>query len=317
LPYTSGFGFHSHCVSGNFVIAQPLGVLNGVDFGFTGKVRQIESLSIKDQLAQNNIVLLSPLGISLTGDVFNCKAEDVAAFAASHLKADKLIIFSDLKNHPELKQEIQLNQLNHLLLENTDTELAQYLRIAKISISKVNRIHLIEREQDGSLLTEMFTRDGSGVMITGASYHELRAAKTSDIQGLLNILQPLEEQGVLVSRSKEQLELDIQYFHVIERDGLVVASVALIPYKKESIAEVACLAVHKDYQKRGYGHNLLVQMENTAKKSHLSQIFVLTTQTTQWFLERDYHEVELNKLPKEKQAALNKKRNSKILIKNI
>ncbi len=317
LPYTSGFGFHSHCVSGNFVVSQPLGVVNGVDYEYTGKVRQIESASIQEQLKQNNIVMLSPLGISLTGDVFNCKAEEVARITASELKADKLIIFSDLKAHPELTHEVKLNQLNHLLLENTDSELARYLQTAKKAINNVARIHLIEREQDGSLLSELFTRDGSGVMISGSNYDEMRTAKNTDIQGLLNILQPLEEQGILVSRSKEELELDIEHFHIIERDGLIVASVALIPYQNENVAEVASLAVHADYQNRGYGNRLLVQIENLAKKNHVKQLFVLSTQTTHWFLERGFEEADVRILPKEKQDKINKQRNAKVFVKAI
>ncbi len=317
LPYTSGFGFHSHCISANFVIAQPIGVLKGVDHGYTGKIRQIETQTIKNQLAENNIVLLSPLGLSLTGELFNCKAEDIAVEVASNLEADKLIIFSDLKAHDSLDREMRLNQINHYLLEKMEDEFSTHLKLAKKAIKKVKRIHIIEREKDGALLGELFTRDGSGVMVSGGLYDEMRDATDTDVAGILNIIRPLEDQEILVKRSEEQLELDIQHYKVIERDGLITACIALFPFAKENMAEIACLAVHADYQNRGYGDRLLKEMEKKARKQGITCVFVLTTQTSQWFIERGYQRTTESVLPGSKKLQLNQQRNAKVLLKNL
>ncbi len=133
----------------------------------------------------------------------------------------------------------------------------------------------------------------------------------------MGLISPLEEQGVLVKRSREQLELDINNFTVIERDGMIIACAAIFPFAKEKAAELACLAVHPDYQVHGRGDDLLQHIEWQAKKQHMKKLFTLTTQTMHWFIERGFIECSADDLPIEKKSLYNYQRNSKVLCKQI
>jgi len=181
----------------------------------------------------------------------------------------------------------------------------------------VHRVHLISRLTDGALLLELYTRDGNGTLVTAGNYEGLRTATIEDIGGIMELISPLEEEGALVKRSREQLELDIKHFTVIERDSMIIACAALFVFPEEKAAELACLAVHPDYQHQGRGNDLMEHIEWQSRKQHITELFTLTTQTTHWFIERGFDEVTLEKLPMEKQSLYNYQRKSKILHKKI
>jgi len=282
-------------VSGNFVTAQPLGVHDGVDFCHTGVIRRIDTASINWHLEDENIVLLSPMGYSPTGEVFNLTAEDIATEAATQLEADKLIFMADESLAGSKKGSV----LHELTQSEAETILTgkkkmkattkSHLEHAlKASISGVNRAHIINRNIDGGLLLELFTRDGVGSMISANSFEDIREARIDDIGGILDLLRPLEEQGQLVRRSREMLEMEIQHFTVLERDGLIVGCAAFYPDLKEQIAELACLAVHHDYRRGGRGHVLFDAIVQQAKQLGINKLFVLTTRTADWFRERGF-----------------------------
>jgi amino-acid N-acetyltransferase len=196
--------------------------------------------------------------------------------------------------------------------------LAQTLRAgADACIQGVQRVHLISRRTDGALLRELFTRDGIGTLITGQPYEELRPARIHDVAGILELLRPLEERGILVRRSRERLETEIDRFFLMERDRMVTACAALYPYPGEGMAEIACLAVHPDYRNRGRGEKLLERMATIAREQGIGQLIVLTTQTAHWFLERGFIAASLTDLPMEKQALYNYRRNSKVFFKAL
>ena len=182
---------------------------------------------------------------------------------------------------------------------------------------RCRRVHLISRMIDGALLLELYTRDGSGTLVTAENYEGLRHATIEDIGGIMELISPLEEQGVLVKRSREQLELDINNFTVIERDGMIIACAALFSFIDEKCAELACLAVHKDYQAHGRGNDLMQHIEWQARKKHLKKLFTLTTQTMHWFIERGFLECSENDLPIEKRDLYNFQRNSKVFCKKL
>jgi amino-acid N-acetyltransferase len=197
-------------------------------------------------------------------------------------------------------------------------DLAQHLKGALSACrSGVKRIHLIDRQQDGALLKELFTRDGIGTLITAEPYEETRTARIDDVGGLLELLEPLEEKGVLVRRSRELLETEIGHFTLMERDGMVIASAALYPYPQEAMAELACVAVHPDYRGSDRGNRLLAHMEAAAKAQGIERLFILTTQSTHWFRERGFVEAELKELPMHKRQLYNYRRNSKVFIKAL
>jgi len=309
-------------VSGNFVTAQPYGIRDGIDFGFTGHIRKVDTEAIQQQLALKNIVLLSPIAYSPTGEAFNCRAEDVATATASALKADKLILMMPDSGVKDSQQKIihQLNLLEAeaLLARQHNDELTQlHLGSAiRACINGVRRAHLISHETDGALLLELYTRDGSGTMITTDTYEGLRQANIDDVGGILELIQPLEEQHILVHRSREQLELEIKQFTIIERDGMIIACAALYPYDNHC-AELACVAVHQDYLGQGRASELLQHIQQKCLQKGINQLFILTTHTAHWFIEKGFVEGNLEQIPIQRRDMYNAQRNSKIYIKTL
>lgn len=329
LPNTPMAGASVSVVAGNFVTAQPYGVHNGVDFCQTGNVRNIDTNNINHQLENNNVVLISPVGYSPTGEIFNLRAEDVATEVAIALHADKLIFVMENNgvNDAEgnLLQQLKLPQAEHWLnnhsrdktqKENIETQ-SHLSNAAHACRSGVGRVHLISRNIDGALLLELYTRDGIGTLVTADNYEGLRTASIDDIGGIMALISPLEQDGTLVKRSREQLELDIHNFTVIARDGMIIACAALFIFADEQAAELACLAVHKNYQEHGRGDDLLQHIEWQTRKKHMKKLFTLTTQTMHWFVEHGFAECAADELPIEKQSLYNFQRNSKILCKTL
>jgi amino-acid N-acetyltransferase len=323
LANTPMSGARIQVASGNFVTARPLGVRDGTDYGWTGEVRRIDTAAIHQRLHENNIVLLSPLGYSPTGEVFNLSAEDVAGFAAQQLHADKLIMLMNergvLDSRRKLIQQLTPGQASTILEKRklpgeTRLHLATAARACR---SGVKRSHLIDRRIDGALLQELFTRDGIGTLVTAETYETLRPARIEDVGGILELIRPFEDDGTLVRRSRERLETEISHFTVIERDGMVIGCAALYPFTREKFGELACLAVHDDYRGGKRGEVLLEHIEQEARKLGVEHLFVLTTMTSHWFRERGFESSNKSALPMKKRDLYNYRRNSRVLLKNI
>jgi len=308
--------------TGNFVIAKPIGVKNGIDFKHTGTVRRIDTVGINTQLDFGSIVLLSPVGYSSTGEVFNLSLEDVATQTAISLKADKLITFTDndglMDEQGTLIKSCGVSTVK-LLLENTQDPVKQLLMRAIIQSSEhgVERCHCLNYQSDSALLQELFTRDGAGTLIAKDYQEQISTATIDDVGGILELLAPLEEEGVLVKRSRERLEIEIDRFTVIKKEDAIIACAALYPYPDDNSGEVACVAIHPDYRKGHRGVRLIDTLENLAKQLKLSSIFVLTTVSGHWFLEQGFTEQPIDKLPEGKKKMYNFQRNSKVFTKNI
>jgi amino-acid N-acetyltransferase len=309
--------------SGNFVTAKPVGVVNGVDFQHTGEVRKIDADGIKRRLDDHEVVLISPIGFSPTGDVFNCTLEDVATATAIALKADKLIFLTEgagaLDAKGRLISELTVKQAEEVLRANhLPIDIQLYLPCAVRAASRgVKRAHLISRHVDGALLIELFTHHGIGTMVVPESPEHIRPAKLADVPGIMQILEPLEQQGVLVKRGVEQLEQDIGHFFVLEGEGNILGSAALYPFADRKAAELAALAVNPFYRDGGRGERLLEHAESQARSMGMKSIFVLSTRTTHWFLERGFVETDPKHLPEGKQALYNYDRRSKVFTKHL
>lgn len=324
LPNSPMAGADIRVASGNFVTARPLGVHSGVDLQHTGAVRKVDAVAIQRRLDLNEIVLLSPIGYSPTGEVFNLTVEDVATHAAIALKAEKLIFMMDTPGVSDAK--------GRLLKELTATDALKIVKSARelpVDVgfflpgaiqachNGVARAHLISRHVDGAILQELFTREGIGTMISPEPMESLRQATIEDVGGILSLIEPLEEGGVLVRRSRELLEMEIERFYILEHDGITIGCAALYPFAEEKAGELACLAVHPDYRDAGRGASLLEFVEAAARKKKLKRLFVLTTQTAHWFVERGYAEADVNDLPHKKQMLYNYQRKSKVFVKRI
>jgi amino-acid N-acetyltransferase len=320
LPNTPMSGSEITLASGNFVTGMPLGVIDGVDLQHSGKVRYIRHQAINELLDLNHIVLLSNLGYSRTGEVFNLPTEELAAEVASALGADKLIYLHN-GMHDDQRQAITLSTADcDQLLQREDTpdDRKNLLRQAMQAIrAGVKRVHLIDQQVDGGLLLELFTRDGYGVMVTNLFYQGSRAASIDDIGGILSLTEPLEQSGILVSRSREQMELQIRHFQVMEKDGMIIACIACIPDEDAGVAEVACLAVHQGYQRAGLASELLQFAERRALALGIRRLYTLTTRTSHWFFEHGFSEDRSFELPPARRASYNPGRGSKILLKSL
>ncbi|EOC6997417.1 amino-acid N-acetyltransferase [Escherichia coli 536] len=320
-------GVHINVVSGNFIIAQPLGVDDGVDYCHSGRIRRIDEDAIHRQLDSGAIVLLGPVAVSVTGESFNLTSEEIATQLAIKLKAEKMIgfcssqgvtnddgdIVSELfPNEAQARVEAQEEKGDY----NSGT--VRFLRGAvKACRSGVRRCHLISYQEDGALLQELFSRDGIGTQIVMESAEQIRRATINDIGGILELIRPLEQQGILVRRSREQLEMEIDKFTIIQRDNTTIACAALYPFPEEKIGEMACVAVHPDYRSSSRGEVLLERIAAQAKQSGLSKLFVLTTRSIHWFQERGFTPVDIDLLPESKKQLYNYQRKSKVLMADL
>ena len=316
-------GARLRAASGNFVTARPYGVRNGIDYCHTGEVRRVDAEAIRHHLHRDEIVLLSSIGYSPTGEIFNLTAEDVATAIATELKADKLLLLTNepgVTKDQELLPHLTLSAAQQLLVSNelaSDTQRHYLLNAAKACAGGVRRTHIFDGNRDGALLLELFTRNGIGTLITADRYDALRRATIDDVGGILELIEPLERDGILVRRSRERLEMEIDHFAVMERDGMIIACSAIYPFPQDFVAELACLAVHPDYRREGRAQTLLNMAEQFAVKKGVQRLFVLTARTAHWFLEHGFEEATLTDLPVERQAMYNYQRRSKVFIKKL
>ena len=311
--------------SGNFVTAKPIGVIEGVDYCHTGEVRRVDSLAIHQQLDQDNIVLISPVGYSPSGEVFNLSAEQVATAVSIALNAEKLILLTEQSCCDPVDNEAVIRQMT---TDEAESFLQDYPTIsnsirlslnAAIQSSRagIERVHLINRTINGALLLELFSRDGIGTLISSTPFEDIRSATLNDIGGILELIKPLEQQGILAKRSREKIEMEIADYIIIERDGLVIGCTALHPNQADQYGCIACLAVHPDYRGSARGDRLINYVHSKAKQLALKHLFVLSTQTMHWFIERGYLSSNINNLPEALKLNYNPQRNSKILVKTI
>ena len=309
--------------SGNFVTAKPLGVIDGVDYRHTGEVRRVDADAIRHLLDSDSIALLPALGYSPTGEVFNLSAADVAGAVATSLGADKLIFLTESKaadGRGRLISSMVPREVDQLLLrrKRMPEDMTRVLHNAATACrAGVNRVHILDRHHDGILLSELFTRDGAGTLVTAEPYELTRTARIEDVGGILELIKPMESAGVLVKRSRELLEQEIDQFTVVERDGAVIACAALYPFAVEGLAELACVAVHPDYRAAGRGDTLLRHIEDRARTAGIDNLFVLSTRTTHWFRERGFQVAPVERLPRRRRDLYNWQRGSKVFVKHL
>ena len=324
LPNTPMAGSYIRVTGGNFIVARPVGVVDGVDFHFTGAVRKIVADEIAADLDQQNVVLISPLGVSPAGEIFNLPMEEVAEAVAVSLKADKLLYLCDapglLDGAGRLIESVTADEAEQMLAAGAELceDLDYYLPCAIRAVRRgVGRVHLIDQAKDGGLLLEFFTHQGVGTLVSRDTLFRVRDATPDDVGALISLIGPLEADGTLVRRSRELLEQEICRFTLVEHDGVLVGCAALYPFVEEATAELACLAVQPDYRRSGLGDMLLRRIEQRARGVGLGRLFVLTTRTAHWFRERGFREGGPDDLPGQKRGLYNYQRRSKVLVKAL
>jgi amino-acid N-acetyltransferase len=323
LPSTPMANSQIRVVSGNFVVAKPVGIVDGVDYQHTGVVRKIDAEAIESTLRTDALVLMSPLGFSPTGEAFNLKVEDVATQTAIALKADKLILIAALDGIHDvsgrLLTELSVPEAERLLAKSDARQdcLADLAFLVRACRAGVARAHLIPMTLDGGLLIELFTHAGVGTLVSAESLEALREAASDDVGGILKLIEPLESDGTLVKRPRELIEREIGHFSVLEHDGVILGCAALYPFADAAMGELACLTVHPDYRESGVGERLMKRIEARARAAGLSRLFVLTTRTSHWFLARGYAMATVDDLPVQRQRMYNWQRRSQVLVRTL
>lgn len=323
LPNTPMANSRIRVIGGNFITGQPIGVLDGIDMQYAGKVRKVDAEGINAQLGLGNIVLLNCEGPSPTGEIFNLQMEEAAEAVAVAIRADKLVYLTDSRGvadkEGELLDAMTADEVAELLNggEWLSPDIRRYLPCAVRSTrSGVGRVHLISYEQDGALLRELFTHDGVGTVVTRESLENIREAKPDDIAALIALIEPMEAEGILVHRPRELLEREIDHFSIMLHDGIIVGCAALYTHSDEE-AELACLAVSHEHREWGYGEQLMNRIERRARKSGIKRLIVLTTRTEHWFVERGFKVGTVDDLPAKKRDMYNYQRRSKVLFKTL
>jgi len=323
LPNTPMSHAQIRVISGNFVTARPTGIIDGVDYKHTGQVRKIDVDALRFAIERGSIVLLSPLGFSPTGEAFSLSMEELATSVATKLRAEKLIFLTETPGvlSPDGTVDTELARLDAdalLAAGDVDESTAYYLQFASRAVKRgVTRAHLIPFSMDGVVLLEIFTHDGVGTMVVEDTLDDLRSATIDDVGAILQLIEPLEQDGTLVPRGRAVIEREVENFTVLEHDGVIYACATLIDYPKDQMAEMACLIVHPEWQGTGEGEILLRHMESRARAYGAKRLFVLTTRTSHWFIKRGFVQGGVADLPKEKQAHYNRSRNSLIFIKRL
>jgi len=333
LPNTPMAGATVRVISGNFITAKPVGIVNGVDFQHSGLVRKVDVTGIHQTLQMGSMVLLSPFGFSPTGEAFNLTMEEVATSVAIALKADKLVFVTEVpgirvkplelgsEDNP-IDTELPLDSAQKLLeqLPQADqpTDIGFYLQhCVKACQSGVERSHILPFAVDGALLLEVYMHDGIGTMVVDEKLESLREATSDDVGGILQLIEPYEKDGTLVKRDRNEIERDAGQYTVIEHDGVIFGCAALFPYMDSKTAELAALTVSPNSQSQGDGEKILKRIEQRAKLKGLESIFVLTTRTTHWFLKRGFVQTDPDWLPEARKRKYNWDRKSIVLVKGL
>lgn len=330
LPNTPMANATVRVVSGNFLTARPVGIVDGIDFMHSGVVRGVDAATIRKAIDIGALVLLSPFGFSPTGEAFNLTMEDVATQTAIELQADKLLFLTEIpgiRENPDdadsaIDTELALADAKRLLarLPNAEqpTDLAFYLRhCVKACEEGVERSHILPFGVDGALLQEVFTHDGIGTMVVDEKLESLREATHDDIGGILQLIEPFERDGTLVKRDRTEIERDIDHYTVIEHDGVIFGCAALYPYPEARTGEMAALTVSGQVQGQGDGERILKRVEQRARAMGLDSIFVLTTRTMHWFIKRGFRQVDPDWLPEARKRKYNWDRRSQVLVKHL
>ena len=333
LPNTPMAGATVRVISGNFITARPVGIVDGVDFMHSGLVRKVDVQGIMRTLDMGAMVLLSPFGFSPTGEAFNLTMEEVATSVAAELQADKLLFLTEVpgiridphalasEDNP-IDTELPLAAAKKLLTESPNptqpTDLAFYLQhCVKACEEGVERSHILPFAVDGALLLEVYVHDGIGTMVVDEKLEELREATADDVGGILQLIEPFEKDGTLVKRDRTEIERDIDHYTIIEHDGVIFACAALNPYPEAKTAEMAAVTVSPQSQGQGDGEKILKRIEQRARAMGLKSIFVLTTRTMHWFLKRGFKQVDPDWLPEARKRKYNWDRKSQVLVKTL
>ena len=335
---TSLAGENLTAVIGNWVRARGKGVLSGVDFATAGEIDKLDDNTIKTILDSGFIPIFPCIGWSLNGKPYNISSAQLASQIATHLQADKLFFLlpdaelsaknftipKELGLSPEgcvpamnIEELDEFLEVNNLQTNDSEKKIISMLNLAKKSVeSGVTRVHILNGSIEGTLPCEIFSDLGSGTMIYKSNYGKFRAMRREDISAVLSLIRPFVSKEILLPRSEQQMEAEYNDFIVYELDGAVRACAALHIYDRTQ-AEIAALAVDETCAHIGIGPKMIEYLIEKAKTVSIESVFILTTQTADWFEKQGFVADSIDTLPERRRKKWNPKRGSKLFRLNL
>ncbi|MDR2942764.1 MAG: amino-acid N-acetyltransferase [Treponema sp.] len=318
---------------GNFVRARGLGVQNGVDTEHAGIVDKIFADSLKRVLDLGMVPILPCIGWSPSGKPYNVPSAEIALAVAGALNAEKLFFLSvhdrlrvknlsdieDLEIRPD-GSLVRLTPQQAEFLINSNFVPEPALRELKLALnasrSGIHRVHLLDAREEGVVLKELFSNLGVGTMVYNDEYDSIRAFHSRDLPDILRMMEPLMQKGVLIRRNPEQIQEKKADYSVLEIDGSVRACGALHDWG-ESQGEIAAVATDPQYTDKGLGRKIVGFLVEKARKSKMKRVFVLTTQSQDWFEALGFRETPIETLPEQKRKSYDQTRKSKVFALNL
>lgn len=316
-------------VTANVITAHPAGIVQGVEQGHTGKMDRVDHEMLEGFLEKEILPLVPPLGYDGGGRTLRMNSDQVAMSIGVALKAAKIIFVSaeeaDFGLDKQSARQISAEQGDELLkqakLDGASAGLCSKLKQAiRACREGVSRVHLVNGNCDDALLAELFSNEGIGTMVFADDYQQIREASPADVDEMLLMMRRAVEDEQLVERDKGEILAHLGDYIVMEIDGNVVGVGALHCYPEAGSAELACIYVKNDHEGQGYGKSLIKFIEKRAKDVGASRLFVLSTQTAEYFIERfGYQEsADLDQMPVERREKWERDgRNSRFLVKDI
>ncbi len=337
---TSLAGEHLTAVIGNWVRARGKGVLDGIDYGTSGEIDKLEDSAIEQVLENGFIPIFPCIGWSLSGKPYNISSIQLATQIAIHMQADKLFFLvpeveiskkyfsipeeiglSPEGNIPAMNIEevdslLKANKTNDRHLNDTDEltseNIISMLELARMACTQgVTRVHLLNSSFEGTLPCEIFSDLGSGTMVYSSNYGKFRAMRREDISGVLSVIRPFVNKKILLPRTEKQLLGSYNDYIVYELDGAIRACAALHIYDRKQ-AEIAAVAVDESCSHIGIGPKMISYLIDKAKTISLESIFILTTQTADWFETLGFHPDSIDSIPQKRKESWSPERGSKV-----
>jgi amino-acid N-acetyltransferase len=321
-------------VIGNWVRARGIGVRRGVDYQMTGIVEKVSVELVRRTLGDGLVPIFPNIGWSASGKPYNISSSELAYTLSVALGADKLFFISDhsgvsaeefilpegvARNEQGIVPHLTSTQARSLVGLNearSGVEMLELLRLAvKACEGGVSRVHIVNGEIEGVVLQEIFSSRGCGTMVYANQHENVRGMQPADIPEVLRIMQPFVEKEILLPRSEEHLASRCEDYVVYEVDGIVHACGAL--YRSGSspeLGEIAGVAVDETYTGMGIGKRILSYLIDRARELHLRQLYVLTTQTWDWFVQFGFRDGGLADLPADKRDLYDRRRKSRVLL---
>lgn len=299
-------------VVGNWVKARNLGVIEGIDYEDSGEVSSIHSDDIISVMEQGMVPILPCIGWSGTGKPYNVSSLELASRLAESLNAEKLFMLTSGEGFHEASTLV--NNKNSVSLQDLSTKkLNPLLQNAYNTCEKgVERVHILNSTLDGTILQEIFSNQGAGIMIYASGYENIRPMQHTDAPDIMRIMEPYIQDGILVRRTEESLLQDRERYVVFELDNSVHGCGSLVEYVDQGTAEIAGIAVNRELTSFKVGKKIVQYLIEKARDKGLQSVFVLTTRTADWFEELGFTKNEKFELPKGRDY--DKKRKSHVLF---